>query len=113
MNERLDVVSSLVAFSKPLKEISHELSLFDWDYEGEPLIVTSDTIIDVLRRYTSGEISAKEIEGWANLIECREDIVFEEEKEDELEDVIYRLANPILEEPLSDKLCERFIAILS
>jgi len=113
MNERLKTVSSLVAFSKPLKEISHELSQFDWDYEGEPLIVTSDVIIEVLRRYTSGEINEKEVEDWANLIECREDIAFEEEKEDELENVIYRLANPILEEPLSEKLCERFIAILS
>lgn len=113
MNNRLDVVSSLVTFSKPLEEISNELSIFDWDYEGEPLIVKSDEIIEVLRRYISGEINAKEIEGWANLIECREDIVFEAEKESELEGVIYRLANPLLEEPISVSLCKQFVAILS
>jgi predicted AlkP superfamily pyrophosphatase or phosphodiesterase len=113
MNNRLDVVSSLVTFSKPLEEISNELSIFDWDYEGESLIVKSDEIIEVLRRYISGEINAEEIEGWANLIECREDIVFEAEKESELEDVIYRLANPLLEEPISVSLCKQFVANLS
>jgi len=32
----------------------------------------------MLKRFLAGECSAKELEGWANLIELREDIELEE-----------------------------------
>lgn len=106
---RQNTLKSLVEFSKPLAELSHNLSNLTWDYEGEPFIIYSDNIVDILNRYIAGEFNSSAIETWANLIECREDIEFEKEKEDILENIIYRLANPVLEGDITPSLCKEFI----
>lgn len=113
MNKRLKTLKELVSFSKPLDELSRSLSEFTWDYEGSPLIVNSLDIIDVLRRYTSGEIDADSVERWANMLECREDIEFDECDEEKLENIIYSLANPELEGPNSIERCKIYIRELS
>lgn len=94
---RFDVLRDLIAFSKPVDILSSNLSKFDWDYAGQPLIVAASQVRNVLERFLSGEYTAQELEGWANLIECREDLEFEEQKHDEIENVIYCLANPALQ----------------
>ncbi|WP_428637243.1 hypothetical protein [Shewanella sp.] len=109
MNKRLETLKSLVSFSKPLDELSSNLSEFSWDCDREPLVVTSSQIAEVLMRYISGEIDAGELEQWANMLECREDIEFEENNEEQLENVIYSLANPELEGEINIDLCNQFL----
>ncbi len=55
----------------------------------------------MLRRFLSGEISDRNVSDWADAVEARDDIGFNEEDEDILTDVIYELANPELTRPLS------------
>ncbi|OOE76077.1 hypothetical protein [Salinivibrio sp. ML290] len=110
MNKRLETVKHLVSLSKPLDELSEYLSEFSWDYEGKPLIVKSIDIINVLNRYICGDINADSVEQWANMLECREDIEFEEEK---IECVVYSLANPELEGPNSIDYSKTLINKLS
>ena len=43
------------------------------------------------------------------MIECREDIVFQKSKENEIAHIIYYLANPELEGEVTPELCKRFI----
>ena len=62
-----------------------------------------------LNRYISGELAKDDVEGRANLIECREDIEFEVSKEGDLENTIYRLANPDLEWEVNQELCRKLI----
>lgn len=109
---RQNILKNLVEFSKTLDELSYDLSSLNWDYEEEPFIVYSNQIVEVLNRYIVGEFNSHEIETWANLIECREDIKFEEEKEDILENIIYQLANPVLEGDITPKLCTEMIRII-
>ena len=109
INKRLGTLKNLVSFSKPLDELSSGLSEFSWDYDGEPLVVTSSQIAEVLKRYISGEIDAGEVEQWANMLECREDIEFEESNEEQLENIIYSLANPELEGEINIDLCNQFL----
>lgn len=109
---RFDVLRDLVTFNKPASVLSDSLSKFDWDYEGTPLIVMASQIREVLKRFLAGEYSAKELEGWANLIECREDLEFEEKKNGEIANVIYCLANPVLEGEITADSCKAHIASL-
>lgn len=95
---RFDVLRDLVTFSQPVNVLSNSLSNFYWDYEGQPLIVTSSEIQSVLKRFLAGEYTAEELETWANLIEGREDLEFEEQKHKLIEHVIYCLANPALQQ---------------
>ena len=52
------------------------------------------------KRSLDKKISFLELEEWANLIECREDIGFEDEKTQEM---IFKLANPYLYGKLDEK----------
>ncbi|MEJ1334501.1 MAG: hypothetical protein RPU37_00485 [Candidatus Sedimenticola sp. (ex Thyasira tokunagai)] len=113
MNERMDILKSLVSLSDSLDEISSGLAKFDWDYEGNPLVVKSQQIIEVLQRHISGKVDVKDIERWANMLECREDIEFDESNEEQLENVIYCLANPELEGAINVDLCKQFVRNLS
>ena len=113
MADSINILESLVLLSKPLTEISDELSKLDWDYKAESYVVLAKRVSSVLHRYVSGELSSDDVEGWANLIECREDLEFESSKEKELENTIYRLANPVLEGEITPELCRQLISKLS
>ncbi|EGQ9730915.1 hypothetical protein ACJXBB_001696 [Vibrio cholerae] len=69
-------------------------------------------IQDVLRRFLAGEFTAEDLENWANLLECREDLEFEEGKSEEIENVIYCLANPTLQKEITIDSCKEFLISL-
>lgn len=110
--DRFDVLRDLVAFNKPVSILADSLSKFNWDYEGQPMIVMASQIREVLKRFLAGGYSAKELEAWANLIECREDLEFEEKKHEEIENVIYCLANPVLDGGITADSCNALITSL-
>lgn len=111
--DRLDVLRDLVAFNKPVRDLSDLLGKFGWDYEGQSLTIVASQIQDVLKRFLAGEYSVQDLEDWANLIECREDLEFEEKRHDEIADVIYRLANPALEGKITSECCEALLDALT
>tara|TARA_R110002124_G_scaffold36007_3_gene116319 strand:- start:1555 stop:1902 length:348 start_codon:yes stop_codon:yes gene_type:complete len=110
--ERLDALQDLLAFDKPISVLAHNLPKFDWDYEGQPLIVTASQVQKVLKRFLDEEVSTQELVDWANLIECREDLEFESGKHDKIANVIHILANPTIERMLTPEYCKELINIL-
>lgn len=110
---RLLVLKELVEFSKPVKELKQNLSSFDWDFEGEPLIVYATSIRKVLERFISENCSANDLYDWANLIECREDLEFEESTYQALDSIINHLANPSLYGELTPASCVELIELLN
>jgi hypothetical protein len=109
---RVEALKSLSRFDRPLNLLSQSLFAFECDYENEPVIVQAADISEVLRKFLVGKISAEEIEEWANLIESREDLEFEEKKQEQIASIIYQLANPVLEGKITLYACKNFIAIL-
>jgi len=94
------VLSSLLSFGEPLDEIAAALGELEWD--AEPVVtLTRKHIADVLCRYRAGLLRGDEVERWANLIECREDIDFERGHEPVIADAIFDLSNPDLQGPLA------------
>jgi len=80
-----------------------KLSSFGWD-ASEPLVwLTSSDVESVLSRYAAGELTAEHVTDWADLIECREDIAMHE-GEAYLSSIIFRLANPNLNEAITPQL---------
>lgn len=107
------ILKNLVEFSKPIVELTNDLSSLTWDYDGKPFVIHTNQVLEVLNRYISGNLSSEEIESWANLIECREDINFEKGKQVILEKIIYQLANPVLEGKITPNLCKEMILKIS
>src|SRR5262249_40570193 len=87
---------------------------FTWDYNGDPVELSAAHVAEVLNRYINGQLSALDVENWANLIEGREDIEFAAPDQDRLKSVMHELANPLLTEPLyidgAKKLLEKLYA---
>lgn len=110
LNNRMKILEDLVNLKKPLEELSNDLKEIDWDYEGDPFLIQTDHVIAIVRKYLDGELNEVAVERWANMIECREDLDVEKS---ELDDVIYKLANPEINDPISRQLCEKIINDIS
>lgn len=110
--DRISTVRSLVRLSKSLKEIEADLKQFIWDFKGSPYIAMRSDIIGVLEMYDQGRIDRAEIEKWANMIEGREDVEFEAEYREKLLEVVYILANPVLQGELTRERASEMIRSL-
>lgn len=105
--ERSTILSDLVSLRRSARELSQDLSRLPWD-ANQPLITLERAhITDVLDRFMAGSIDAAELELWANLVECRDDIDYASASA-----VIHRLANPALEGGISRSHVAQILADL-
>ncbi len=90
---KIDILLNLINFSKNISAIKSDLAKIGFNSESELVTITKNTIANILNRVINKEISYELLEEWANLIECREDIGYEDEI---LQEIIFELANPRL-----------------
>jgi hypothetical protein len=112
MKSRIQVLTDLLDYSYPLEQMVLSLRQFPWDAETVLVILHRRHIIQLLERYLGKELANGEVEAWANAIEGREDIDYESEHEDILQEIIHILANPVLTESLDINLAEHLIKTL-
>ena len=101
MKTRVGLLSSLLRFDKPLNQILEPLAKFGWDSDQELVVLTRQQAADVLARYLKGELTASDVESWANALECRDDVGLEAGYQDLVREVVHELANPLLTRSLS------------
>ncbi|MFK0687529.1 hypothetical protein ACFX5Q_04855 [Mesorhizobium sp. IMUNJ 23033] len=108
---RDSVLSDLITFGKPIDVLVAIVGDVGWS-ETPEVVLTTDHILSVLRRFQAGELTAADVEAWADLIECREDIDYQPERDEEILEAIYVLANPVLNGLLDEALTDQVIASL-
>ena len=107
MSNRAELLKRLVEFRTPAKPVLDELQSFGWDWDQEPLVVLiASQFRAVFSRFLNGEIDARQLEEWADNLESREDVGFDPQQEGILKDLLFRIANPTLNEPLTAGLIE-------
>jgi hypothetical protein len=57
----------------------------------------------ILARFIAGDLTAEEVTGWAECFEAREDVGFEHCGAN-LQEIVFRLANPEINEPITREL---------
>lgn len=95
--DRISWLNALIKFSEPISTIETALNNFEWDCAVRLVTLLATDLRRVLERYANGELSARDVETWANLVEGREDIEIEEN--DRV--LLFELANPELTQQLS------------
>jgi len=100
IDDEIGILLDLVHFKNNIDTLKNMLSQIGFDSETELVSMSRDDIAEILQRSLDKKISFLELEEWANLIECREDIGFEDEKTQEM---IFKLANPYLYGKLDEK----------
>lgn len=108
---RVSGLNDLIEFRKPIDVLAAIVSDLGWS-ETPVVILTTDHVLNVLRRFQAGELTAADVEAWADLIECREDIDNQPERDEEILEAIYVLANPVLNGLLDEVLTDQVIASL-
>ena len=100
IDDEIGILLDLVHFKNNIDTLKNMLSQIGFDSEIELVSMSRDNIVEILQRSLDKKISFLELEGWANLIECREYIGFEDEKTQEM---VFKLANPYLYGKLDEK----------
>jgi tRNA(His) 5'-end guanylyltransferase len=106
---RTSALESLLSLDASLVEAQAALSAFPWDSDKELVSLESRHLVSALTRYVNDELNERQIEEWANAIECREDIAFDASTAREC---LHELANPLLEQPLTKIRAQWWIAKL-
>ena len=103
MMAKIDILLNLINFAKDMSAIKSDLAKIGFNSESELVRITKNTIANILNSVIDKEISYDLLEEWANLIECREDIGYEDEI---LQEIIFELANPCLYGEIDEeKIC--------
>lgn len=97
---RLEIVKKLVRFDQPIATSLAELSKFHWDYDGEPFVISMEQVISILKRFLANQLSAKDVEDWADAIELRDDISYDDRSSEWIGRAITILSSP----PLNDQI---------
>jgi hypothetical protein len=103
MHRRTQILKALVQFTRPTEPLWRELFSYGWDCEDESLhlVFKKEELITVLDRFLAGEISPEELEDWAERLECRDDITFEEADSERMRDLLFRLSSPAINDELT------------
>lgn len=97
---REELLRDLIGFRRPVADVRLALGGFPWDSD-ELVTLTRANATDVLDRYLDGELSAGDLEAWADALELRDDVGFERESAPELGQLVFELANPLLASPIT------------
>ncbi len=96
--DRIKLVQACIELPSDFDELRRQIAKFGWDYDGHIKAVLSRAdVVTILQRYLKSEIGNKQIEDWADFLEGRDDVAFENGAEAILNEVIHVLANPILD----------------
>ena len=106
------LLQSLLRLDQPVDHLETAVGRLPWDSDRSLVTLTGADAASILERFARGELSASDVERWANAVEGREDIDFDEGHESELREALFELANPLLTEPLTPARAAQWVARL-
>ena len=112
MDSRKKLVTHLVEFDWPVSKTMMQLREYGWDCDEELVILTPEHVEGVLNRFLSKEINDAQVREWANAIEGRDDIGLLKDHSIVLDEMIFWLANPYINYPITEDLAKRVIGNL-
>ena len=107
--ERFNLISKLFNLNKNLDIIEKGLNKFDWDYTWKTLVLTSDNIIILLTYYLNNKLDYDYLIKWANIIELRDEIDYEEGYEEVISEIINILSSPEINWKLNNIEIKKYI----
>jgi|GEM_PF-2681458 hypothetical protein len=75
--KRLKIIRELIEKPIDLEKINISLNSFDWDYEGECILLHRKNLMDIFDRYLSKEVDGNFLKNWADIVELREEVEYE------------------------------------
>lgn len=98
---RIAALEDLVTLRVPPVEAQQRLRDFGWDCADELVTLTRGNLLHVVDEYLLGNLTGDDVAQWANAVEGRDDIGFEEDFEAVIKDMVFHLATPEITAPLT------------
>lgn len=111
MESRESILKALLWFTRAIKDIARDLSVYGWDAPRPLVVLGVIHVSSTLNRFLAGELSSMQVEDWANCIECRDDIEYDPSSAVGL--ALHELANPVLTCSLTRQSAAALLASLS
>ena len=105
-------IEALLRCDLPVADAVRELNRISGESDTDLVALTLGHIQSVLHRFLGGELSARDVENWADAIEVRDGISTAPGPID-LRQVIFELANPQINQPITHALAEQLMAYLA
>lgn len=109
---RAQALRALVQLRGELGAAITALALYPWDSSDELVKVTRNDLVRVLNAYLNGDLTARDWGRWADALEGRDDIGFDEGSDELIKEFIFESATPELFEPLTPQLARRWLSRL-
>jgi hypothetical protein len=110
---RVEALRNLISLNMPVEQAEAALAEFGWDSDDDLDTLTRVDATQILRRYRAGELTRADCQRWAQALEGREDLGFEDGWEDTLKELLFEIATPELSEPLTPEFANRWEIRLS
>jgi hypothetical protein len=104
---RAEALKQIITFGADKEAAYSELVKFGYDSDFECFVVSKSILQNVLAKYLSDEITADDLEEWANFVECRDDLDHEV-----IEGYIYAIANPYLIDDIDKEKIMKMLQLL-
>jgi len=91
MRNRIEILKDLVLLQGNIEVLEKELSQYPWDIEKPLFKISTEDLSNLLKRSINDEINFETLTNWANVIECRDDMEFADEK---MQETIFELSSP-------------------
>lgn len=110
IQKRTSLLNELLFLKRDLNQISQELKRFEWDSEEELVILDKDVLANLLNGFLTKNYSFDVLEDWANLVECREDIEYEEQNLELIKEILGALANKSISNPIDENIISSWLS---
>ncbi len=109
MTDRSELIKGIAQIGANYIDYKNKIQQYPWDCHSELYFLTKQDLISVFRRFLSGELDSTAIDDWANFLECRDDLGYQFEYEDELKEMIFLLANSEINSSIDNNLITRLL----
>jgi hypothetical protein len=109
---RSELLNRLLTGDENTETLVARLATFGWDSDVELAVLTRHHVSRILIRFSAGNLSANEVETWAEAIEGRDDIGLERGHEGSLKQIIFEMAGPSISGELSTVRAGEWLAAL-
>jgi hypothetical protein len=94
LEDRPSLLRRVMRYEMPLEETLLLLRTYAWDSDEELVTLTAVDVVTLIDRFFAGELSARQVQHWAELLELRDDVGFEERWAEPLRLAVQELATP-------------------
>jgi hypothetical protein len=104
---RAELLRRILDCPPDIDALAADLRKFPWDSDERLVCISRGHLKEILERFLVGELTAEQVKRWANVLEMRDDVDFEDGRFGAPREVFHELANPYLTEPLTRESAAR------